>query len=210
MILKKRYDEIMDKIQVTDEMHNRILDHIQKSDLQKTKPFKITWSHTVKKYGSIAACLVILAASAVVLPSLWKQPENPAILEGSDIVTVSSLPSLATVVGFEPSGIPSLPFEVQETIYTVYWQELAEITYYGETQVAVFRQSRGSVDNSGDYSSYDTQTTLSADGIPVTLKGSGDIYSLAIWENNGFSYSIRLSSGIPQSDWPHMIAKAGQ
>ena len=72
MILKKRYDEIMDKIQVTDEMHNRILDHIQKSDLQKTKPFKITWSHTVKKYGSIAACLVILAASAVVLPSLWE------------------------------------------------------------------------------------------------------------------------------------------
>ena len=99
---------------MTDEMHNRILDHIQKSDLQNqafqnhVEPYcQKIWFHCglPGHPGSKCGC------SAKSMEATGKS----GYLEGiTDIVTVSSLPSLATVVGFEPSGIPSLPFEVQE------------------------------------------------------------------------------------------------
>lgn len=68
--MKKRYDEIMDKIEVTDEMRARILNHLQEVDLTKRTRPKVLRLSSVKKYLSVAACFAILLAGVLTLPGL--------------------------------------------------------------------------------------------------------------------------------------------
>lgn len=68
--MKKRYDEIMDKIEVTDEMRARILNHLQEVDLTKRTRPKVLRLSSVKKYLSVAACFAILLLGVLTLLGL--------------------------------------------------------------------------------------------------------------------------------------------
>lgn len=72
--MKKRYEEIMEKVEVTCEMRNRILDQIQNTDfgpltsahLQLEQKKQVQY----KKHLRAAACLVILLINAAAMPEL--------------------------------------------------------------------------------------------------------------------------------------------
>lgn len=208
--MKKRYDEIMDKIEVTDEMRSRILQNIQRADIASQPKTKVIRFPAIPKYLSIAACFAVLLIGALIVPHLLnpEQGNEPGLMApGGDIVTVDSAGALSQAVGFEVNDLTDLPFTVDETTYTAYWQEMAEITYTGDGQSVTFRKSIGEDDNSGDYSTYENVMEKELNGNTVTLKGNGNAYTLAVWSDDNFSYSLQISDGISVMEWESLIAK---
>lgn len=204
----KQYNEIMDKIEVTEEMKIRILKNIQKSDVVMKFTDNIIPFRAVKKYLSIAVCFVILLAGVYAIPKFLPQNnDDPNVLTpGSDIVTALSAKELADTVGFDVEELDNLPFKVEETIYTSYWQELAEISYIGGNQSVTLRKSAGNEDNSGDYTDYGNHIKTDINGIEIELKGEGQLFYLAVWNMNGFSYSVSIENGISETDFANMAA----
>ena len=68
------------------------------------------------------------------------------------------------------------------------------------------RKAAGDGDISGDYNEYAAVTTTSVEDAQVTLKGGApDSYTLALWSSGGYSYSLSLSSPLPESAWIELI-----
>ena len=82
---------------------------------------------------------------------------------------------------------------------------MAQINYANGGSTACFRQSLGEEDNSGDWSEYPAQKSLTVNGCAVTLKGEADSYTLAIWQDGTYSYSLSLSAGQPASVWESIV-----
>lgn len=204
--MSKRYDEVMEHIEVTPEMRRRILEHIDQADLTKTASPKAIRFPGVKRLAVLAACLAIVLAGALTLPDLLHGPDDPddpnILAPGDGIVQVPSVDELAERVGFEVTELDGLPFQADEAVYTAYWQDLAEITYSGEGQSAVYRKGIGSEDVSGDYKTYENETEiLAGNNASVTLKGNNGGYTLAVWTDGKYAYSIALSHGMDENSW---------
>lgn len=205
--MKKRYDEVMDRIELTGEMRSRILGNIQRMDLAAVPERKVLPFRSIRKYMSAAACLGVLLAGVFAAGHMTGifQPDDPNVAVVNGIVEVGSPEQLAAAVGFDVEELNDLPFAVGSTAYTSYWNELAEITYTGGGQTAAFRKSKGAGDNSGDYSAYSAVMEIDIGPLTATLKGGGETYTLAIWSADGYAYSIRLSEGISESEWRDLI-----
>ena len=87
-----KYDELMDKIEVTDAMRARILRNVSAAAPKKTP---------VRRYALLAACLAVALLGAVCVPKLMDpapQGEQTTIANG--MVEVASAAALADAVGF--------------------------------------------------------------------------------------------------------------
>lgn len=200
MTLRRAYDEIMDRIEVTEEMRRRVLDHIAQEDIEPARP-RVLRFPAWKKYLSAAACLILVLTGAAALPRLIQLlPPGETVQIVPQIQEASSLAELSGLVGFEVRPA-ALPFTPEETAYCAYWNELAQIQYSGQGQTATYRQSAGESDNSGDYTAYRNVAELTAGGLSVTLKGEAGAYVLAMWTDGGFSYSLHLSQGLTEAQW---------
>lgn len=245
--MKKRYEQVMEKVEVTDEMKKRILNQIRNTDFEppalgSPAPEVLQWKRKkqvpYKKYLRTAACLVILFIGASVMPGLIGRmgvvpgPAEPYKPTGSqvqavpDIQEYSSLAELSSAVGFSVVEPKNLPFEPEETVYLVFWKELAQIRYSRAGMTATFRMSAGTEDTSGDFNSYATVTEYRiGEDIPrenvtgedareeelteetvVTLKGNSGGYSLALWTDGNFFYSIKMSDEQPDEVFLNMIS----
>lgn len=211
----KRYDEIMDHIKVTGDMRSRILENIEAENIAAERRRKQT-GRTVTKLLSMAACLAVIIAVASALRSpaqvstsddlQTNEGDTPGFVQGgADIVELDSAAALSAAVGFEVNDI-DLPFTPEQTEYISYWHELAEIDYTGEGKTACYRKAAGTEDCSGDYNVYTDVTELEANGTTVTLKGDAGQYTLAIWTDGSYSYSLSLSDGLSLSDWQTLIS----
>lgn len=203
--MDKRYDKIMEHVEVTPEMRQRILKQIEQMDPAKNAPPKVIAISRIRRLAVMAACLAVVLVGALTLPSLIHGPDHPdgpgVLAPGNGIIQVASVEELSEIVGFEVAECSHLPFQVEGVTYTAYWKELAEIVYSGEGQIAVWRMGIGTEDVSGDYNNYDTETEISVGSTAVTLKGNGGIYTLAIWAENKYAYSISLSDGLTENEW---------
>lgn len=206
--MKTAYDELMEKIEVTPEMRQRVLEHIAQEDITPVSS-KVARFPAIGKYISIAACFALLLAGTAVLPRLLDRggPEPP-VLTAPNIVEAGSVEELSELVGFEVTTEFSLPFEVEKTAYRSYWNEMAEIEYSGGECSATYRQSQGSEDNSGDYNLYKDTTGITVKGRNVTLKGNDGIYVLAVWTNGAYSCSMSVSPGASADVWATMLSGA--
>ena len=197
-----KYDEVMEKLEVTPEMRARILQNVE---TQMAEPCKKP--NRLRRFAALAACLAILLVGAAALPKLISSPtpeeSEPTIANG--MVEVASKEELSEAVGFPVKSAQSLPFFPQSIYYTSYWGEMAQIDYANGGSMACFRQSLGEEDNSGDWSEYPAQKSLTVNGCVVTLKGEADSYTLAIWQDGTYSYSLSLSAGQPASVWESIV-----
>lgn len=170
---------------------------------------------TVTKLLSMAACfaVIIAAASALRSPAQVSTSDDlqtnegtpPGFVQGgADIVELDSAAALSAAVGFEVNDI-DLPVTPKQTEYISYWHELAEIDYTGEGKTACYRKAAGTEDCSGDYNVYTDVTEFEAGSITVTLKGDAGQYTLAIWTDGSYSYSLSLSDGLSLSDWQALM-----
>ena len=170
---------------------------------------------TVTKLLSMAACLatIIAVASALRSPAQvstsddlqTNEGDTPGFVQGgADIVELDSAAALSAAVGFEVNDI-DLPFTPEQTEYISYWHELAEIDYTGEGKTACYRKAAGTEDCSGDYNVYTDVTEFEESGMTVMLKGDAGQYTLAIWTDGSYSYSLSLSDGLSLSDWQALM-----
>lgn len=207
---KNPYRELMEQVNLTPEARERILTNVQQADLspqpEKVVPFprrRQTW----RRWVSLAACLVVVVAVLVAVPLLREQPEQtPPVQALPPFRQVDSLDALSEAVGFPVTEVSSLPFDPVNTTYTAYDEGLAEITYTGSGgQTATYRQSCGTEDNSGDYNLYpDTQTLPDQN---ATLKGQDGLYTLALWTDDTYTYSLHLSSGLSADAWQALLGE---
>ena len=73
---------------------------------------------------------------------------------------------------------------------------LAQVEYCGENgMTALLRKSQGTEDNSGDFNQYPD----------VTFKGADGQFTLALWQKDGFSYSLNLSQGQNIESWAEIL-----
>lgn len=205
MILTK-YDEAMEKIELTPQMRARILQNVEQ-ELQK--PAKKTgFSGGIRRITVLAACLAVLLVGALALPRLVSKPsqEEPETMIANGMVEVTSREELSEAVGFPVKAAQTLPFFPQSILYTSYWGEMAQIDYANGPESACFRQSPGTQDNSGDWNEYPAQETIEVSGSSVTLKGEKDAYTLAVWSDGTYSYSLSLTAGQTAEVWTHIVA----
>lgn len=205
MTLNRKYNEAMEHIEVTPEMRSRILNNIENIDFAEKKRTKIVRFPNIKRFATLAACLAVMLVGALTLPNLLDISNEPPVIENNDIVEVSSVEELSKTVGFEVSEPGNLPFESESVVYTAYWAEMAEIIYTNDEQTAAFRKGIGSDDVSGDYNSYELTSKISVNDINATLKGNGETYTLAIWTDGEFAYSLSLSEGVGDAEWIEML-----
>ena len=190
-----KYDEVMEKLEVTPEMRARILQNVE---TQMAEPCKKP--NRLRRFAALAACLAVLLAGAVTLPRLISRPaqkEEAETMIANGMEELSSRDELSAAVGFPVKAAMSLPFFPQEIHYTSYWGDMAQTDYANG--------SAGAEDHSGDWNEYPAQQTITAAGCTVTLKGETGSYTLAIWTDGNYSYSLSLSSGQPESVWQTII-----
>ena len=205
----RRYDAIMEKIEVTDGMRARILSNLREVEIEGVSPGR-TRRHPAVRMVLSAACLVILLTGALVLPRLMQS--GPAVKAPDHITGVQEMVRAATVeelsalVGFALSPIPTPPFQVENTAYTAYRGELAEIRWQGEGETAVFRKSLGEEDNSGDYTMYSEEKEVAVGNLTVTLKGDDGAYPLAVWSDDGYACSLRVTCAMTVEEWTSVLA----
>lgn len=213
--MSKSYDEIMEEIQVTEEMRDRILQNIANTEIQKKSSGKKS-SHFYRwqKYSLTAACLALLLVGAVALPKIWNGNGQESPMVGSEAGTgeltgsaswgiqeCSSAEALSEAAGFPVEDLEQLPFEAQETCYNYLGDGLAEIRYYGAGEERLdYRKSIGMEDNSGVYLDFDRVQEENVNGTKATLKGDEARVYLILWQKDGFSYSIYDEEGIPTAE----------
>lgn len=194
--MEKKYDEIMNYLEVDDAMRERILVRIHQ---EAKRPFSLNRT-TILRTLSAAACLVLIVMGTLTLTGRMKPeptPEDTEILTGAyGIEDVTDLAALSERVGFDMPELTDLPFEVSSVTYTAYWQELAEITYQGENQTLCLRKSAGEEDNSGIYEEFETEENVEIEDVNVTLKGNNDACTVACWTQGGYAYSISVSESL--------------
>ena len=197
-----KYDEVMEKLEVTPEMRARILQNVE---TQMAEPRKKP--NRLRRFAALAACLAILLVGAMALPKLISSPtpEESETTIANGMVEVASKEELSEAVGFPVKSAQSLPFFPQSIYYTSYWGEMAQIDYENGGSTACFRQSLGEEDNSGDWNEYPAKESFTVNGCAVTLKGEADSYTLAIWQDGTYSYSLSLSAGQPASVWESIV-----
>lgn len=203
--MSKHYEDIMSHLTVTEEMRERILDNLATAKSSgSAKKSSLLW---IRRSLPIVACLALLLLGTWLVPrhALQDSSENQTVASVNGIEEATSLAELSEMVGFDVEGLKELPFSVEETKYTSYWGELAQISYTGEGQILIYRKSPGSDDNSGDYTSYESEISADIHSVSVQLKGSGNLFCLAIWNVDGYSYSVYSESGLSKQEFMDLL-----
>lgn len=216
MILSKSYEEIMERIHMSEEAHERILSNVIRECGERERK-KISSFRKPVRYLAIAAAVLVCVITVPVVCHLRNtsvdQEDHAAI--GSDdnvqiangIVACDSVEELSEKAGFPVYDLKKdiLPFKTDTIEYYSYWEELAEIEYTGsDGNYAVYRKEEGNEDPSGDYNEYSVKKEISLNDIQITLKGD-ESYNLAIWTYEGYSCSLYLSEGISENEFRDIL-----
>ena len=215
-----KYEEIMDKVYMTENMQERILKKIrnttvsfQANAVKKRKRERLAAIFCL----SAAACIAVIALyqiNPVRISNQALQSQTAGYQERGQMQAIwnvtecSSIKELSDKVGFAVSEIDAetLPFAVKEISYLAYPDMLAEVNYRGSKGEEVsYREGIGSGDISGDYNSYQQTQTIDIQNVEIVLKGEQGIYRLAIWQKDGYAYSLSISEGADERVWTKIL-----
>ena len=113
--------------------------------------------------------------------------------KGRSVEEVASMQQATELTGFT-MRIPEDKAPYTEKTISVIGEDMIEVAYSKEEPFAVgysIRKARAEGDISGDYTEYTESKEVDSEGRKVTLKGEDGTYSLALWEENGFSYAVK-------------------
>ena len=112
--------------------------------------------------------------------------------KGRSVEEVESMQQATELTGFT-MRIPEGKAPYTEKTISVIGEDMIEVAYSKEEPFAVgysIRKARAEGDISGDYTEYTESKEVDSEERKVTLKGEAGRYSLALWEENGFSYAV--------------------
>ena len=98
-----------------------------------------------------------------------------------------------TIDGYTKRMIQATSASEETSMIEVIYQKENE-----DTSSLRIRKASGSEDISGDYNIYEHTMEVQIGRNTVLLKGADDSYSLAIWQDDTYSYSLNLSNGISE------------
>lgn len=113
--------------------------------------------------------------------------------KGRSIEGVTSMQQATELTGFD-MRVPEGKAPYTEKTISVIGEDMIEVAYFKEEPFAVgysIRKARAEGDISGDYTEYAESKEVNFEGRKLTLKGEAGTYSLALWEENGFSYAVK-------------------
>ena len=122
-----------------------------------------------------------------------KENSGGITAKGRSIEEVASMQQATEITGFT-MRIPEGKAPYTEKTISVIGEDMIEVAYSKEEPFAVgysIRKARAEGDISGDYTEYTESKEVDFEGRKVTLKGEAGKYSLALWEENGFSYAVK-------------------
>ena len=215
--MREKYGEIMEKVIVTDEMRSRILQAVQNADVKPAA--KVLRFPRWQRVAAAAACFALVLIGALTLPGILRPSQgNPAgsatdrdapVIGAQETVECPSAAELSREIGFPVSDVAALPFAPTGAVYLSLFGEIAEIDYTGaEGQSAAYRKSAGTDDNSGNYETFTDTEQLSVGGVRAAVKGDGTRFTLAVWTDGTYSYSIALSDGVGLDEWETLLGGA--
>lgn len=200
-----KYDEIMEKVEVTDEMRKRILSNIsEKASKRKNKVISFpNWRYL----STLAACVAIVLLCVTVLPGILntKEHNEDNVAIGNGIIECEDIAELSQYAGFKMNEITDIPFDVVEHTYTWWFDEIAQIEYVGNGNTITYRVAKSEDDISGDYNDYTQTREEMFKNNKVTMKGNEDKVYVAIWQSGEYSYAICSSNGISYSEMKAII-----
>lgn len=208
-----KYNEIMDKIEVTEDMRQRVLKNVEEECSNADNVIQFP-SRNKKKYASLVgvaavAAVCIIAGKGIIgnTPTVPDNPEGDVMIQGP--VEAGSAQELSNNVGFEISDIKALADKADEIYYSSIG-DIAEIMYSTADNTISYRKAPGSDDISGDYNTYVTIVEKEIDGINMTIKGNEDENDVnkffnAIWTKDGYSYSLSFENGVDVTEIEEII-----
>ena len=113
--------------------------------------------------------------------------------KGRSVEEVESMQQATELTGFT-MRIPEGKAPYTEKTISVIGEDMIEVAYSKEEPFAVgysIRKARAEGDISGDFTEYPDIREVNFEGRKVTLKGEAGTNSLALWEENGFSYAVQ-------------------
>ena len=69
----------------------------------------------------------------------------------------------------------------------------------------VYRMAKGTGDISGDYNVYNETEKITVGGAEITYKANGET-SCAIWEKDGFAFSLYSDGSLAEADFTDIIS----
>ena len=207
-----KYNEIMERLTVSDEMKKRLTEGAGKAEQSKTK---VTRFAAARRFALIAACFVLLIVGVFVISGIKPNENNVAPSAGGTTGSIDKTPwgsvvyknaaELSKASGIEIADLENLPFKATETVYQDYETGLVEITYSNGVDSLSYRASKGDEDNSGDYNEYANVSEKEIGGTTVTLKGEGELFFCALYKRGGYSYSVTSTGGLTLEQLEKMI-----
>lgn len=202
-----KYNEIMEYIELTDEMRERILSNV------KAKNKCRCISKIVGGVTAATACAVIVFGAVTVMKNtgyVRKNPDKSTIAVTTEAIaptaqdtltygaeSYSSAAELSEKFGTEICDIKTLPFEVKSVSYAIMFNSFAEVDYCGQNgEDCCFRIGKDTEDISGELDEFTSIENTDINGITVTLKGDDGKYHLASWIRSGRFYSVSLSENM--------------
>ena len=113
--------------------------------------------------------------------------------KGRSVEEVESMQQATELTGFT-MRIPEGKAPYTEKTISVIGEGMIEVAYSKKEPFAVgysIRKARAEGDISGDFTEYPDIREVDFEGRKVTLKGEAETCSLALWEENGFSYAVK-------------------
>lgn len=139
----------------------------------------------LKKIISITLCAALALSAAA-----CSNNNSEAVQIPNPFVDCDTMDAAKELAGFDltlPKAADELEAVENEMIQAFYGENGSEM---------LIRKALGDQDISGDYNEYPQIETV--DGI--TLKGENDQFTLAVWTNGGYTYSISVGEALSQTD----------
>ena len=192
---KNRYSAAMDKLHVTPEEREQLLERaLERAQQQKTAPRAV---RTCRRWAPLAAaaCICLVLAGVMVIPS-WSDPAaSPPVQVTNPIVQSEDLEALRSAAPFALSVPTELPEGWKVESASLIMGSLAQVVYTDGTDTITYRMAEGTKDVSGDYNAYPWTEDADLDGVTVTLKGQQeDAVLLAVWTDGQYSYAFSCSA----------------
>lgn len=203
-----KYNEIISRVSVTPEMHERILKNViaHKKEKEKSAVSKKTGTRRLMRWlpAAVAACFLIVIGMQVYHVN---QPDIDTTTES--IIEYASLAELEEATGIDMPEIVPLPFEVDETAYTDSFG-IARVDYYGKNgeNITLSKAKDTGTDVSGIYNKYTSVTEKELEGVTVTLKGNDGTIALATWTKDGYACALYVDPGVSVKSMQDMLISA--
>lgn len=199
MTLAEKYNEAMNKIELSAEARERILGNIQNLDLDTPKRGKVIQFPQWKRWAALAACAAVVLLAAVTLnprSNMGPEEQQGGVQSANPYVDYETLADAAKAVGFELSAPETVAGYPGKKSIQVVDSSMIQIVYTDGSGNRLFvRKEVGDADISGDFNTYAEVSTITINGCDVTFKGTDGAVSTAIWTNGGYSFSV--SADIP-------------